>query len=46
MNFINISLSDFGQLFCESIPVGFLLGCFPMIIGVVAHGLINIFKRV
>lgn len=46
MDFINISLSEFGQLFCESIPVGFILGCFPMIIGVVAHGLINIFKRV
>lgn len=46
MDLLKITLSDCGQLFCGSIPVGFVLGCFPMIIGVTIHGLINIFKKV
>ena len=46
IDILQLSLSDCGQLFCGSIPVGFVLGCFPMLIGVTIHGLINIFKKV
>ena len=45
MNIIDFALSDCGQLFASSIPTGFVIGCFPMIIGAVIHGLINIFKK-
>ena len=42
---LTLSLEELGQLFTTSIPVGFLIGCIPMIIGVALHGLINIFKK-
>ena len=45
METLQLSLSDCGQLFCGMIPVGFIIGCFPMIIGAVIHGLISIFKK-
>lgn len=40
-----LTLEETGQLFMTSIPVGFLIGCIPMIIGVTIHGLINIIKK-
>ena len=42
---LTLSLEELGQLFTTSIPVGFLIGCMPMIIGVTIHGLINIIKK-
>lgn len=42
---LTLSLEELGKLFTASIPVGFLIGCIPMIIGVAIHGLINIFKK-
>ena len=45
MKFLQLSLSNCGQLFCGFIPVGFIIGCFPMIVGVVVHGIIGIFKK-
>ena len=42
---MEISLVEFGKLFVSSIPVGFLLGCIPMLIGAVIHGVFRIFKQ-
>lgn len=42
---LTLTLEELGQLFITSIPVGFLIGCIPMIIGVAIHGLINIIKK-
>lgn len=42
---LTLSLEELGKLFTASIPVGFILGCFPMITGVAIHGLINIIKK-
>lgn len=42
---LTLSLEELGNLYITSIPVGFLIGCIPMIIGVAIHGLINIFKK-
>ena len=42
---LTLSLEELEKLFTTSIPVGFLIGCIPMIIGVAIHGLINIFKK-
>lgn len=43
---MDITLADFGTLFVSSIPVGFLLGGIPMLIGSAVHGVIRIFKQV
>lgn len=40
-----LSIEELAKLFIEFIPVGFLIGCFPMLIGFVQNGLMNIFKR-
>lgn len=42
---LTLTIEELGQLLMTSIPVGFLIGCIPMIIGVAIHGLINIFKK-
>ncbi len=39
------SVVELSQLFIASIPVGFLVGCFPMIVGIAILGLMNILKR-
>lgn len=43
---LTLSLEETGQLFVTSIPIGFVVGCIPMVIGVAIQGLINIIKRV
>ena len=34
------------QLFVSFIPVGFLAGCIPMVMGLGINGMMKIFKRV
>lgn len=46
MEVLILSIEELGILFVEFIPVGFLIGCFPMLIGFVQQGIFNIFKRV
>ena len=45
LTILTLSLEEVGQLFVTSIPIGFVIGCIPMVIGVAIHGLINIIKR-
>lgn len=40
-----LSIEDLGKLFVSTIPVGFLVGCIPMIIGATIHGIVGIFKQ-
>lgn len=44
LTILTLSLEEVGQLFVTSIPIGFVIGCIPMVIGVAIHGLINIIK--
>ena len=46
MDILNLPLEELGKLFVSIIPIGFLVGCFPMIIGVAIDGIIRIFKKV
>lgn len=46
MDILNLPLEGLGKLFVSTIPVGFVLGCFPMLIGVTIHGIVGIFKKV
>lgn len=46
MDILNLPLEELGRLFVSTIPVGFVLGCFPMLIGVAIHGIVGIFKKV
>lgn len=41
-----ITFEEMAKLYCSMIPVGFLIGMFPFIVGLVVHGIINIFKQV
>lgn len=43
---MELSLVELCKLFVSSVPVGFLVGCIPMLIGSVIHGTIRIFKQV
>ena len=40
-----LSIEDLSKLFVSALPVGFLVGCIPMIIGVAIHGIVGIFKK-
>lgn len=42
---MDMTLTEFGKLFVSSIPLGFLAGCIPMLIGSVVHGVMKIFKQ-
>lgn len=46
METLSLSLEELGKLFVTAFPVGFLIGCIPMIIGVCIHGIVSIFKKV
>lgn len=46
MDILNLTLEELGKLFVSCIPVGFLVGCFPMIIGLTVLGIISIFKKI
>ncbi len=46
MDVLNLPLEELGKLFVSCIPVGFLVGCFPMIIGLTVLGIISIFKKI
>lgn len=41
-----LNLVDLCVLFVSFIPVGFLLGCIPMAVGVVVDGVFKIIKKV
>lgn len=45
MEVLNLPLEELTELFASCIPIGFLVGCFPMIIGVAINGIIGIFKK-
>lgn len=45
MEILSLSVEELSKLFVSAIPVGFLVGCTPMIIGVVIHGIVGILKR-
>ena len=40
------SLSDLMSYILSFIPIGFLLGCFPFVVGLAVNGIIKIFKQV
>lgn len=44
-NVLVLSLEELADLFVTFIPIGFLVGCFPMLIGFTIQGLMHIFKR-
>lgn len=46
MEIVILTIADLGKLFVSCIPVGFLLGFIPMLIGAVIHGIFRIFKQV
>ena len=46
MEILNLSLEELGKLFVATFPVGFLVGCIPMIIGTGIHGIVSIFKKI
>lgn len=39
-------LEQIFEMFLPFIPVGFLLGCLPMLAGIGIHGVINIIKKI
>lgn len=45
MDILNLPLDELGSLFVSTIPVGFVLGCFPMLIGATIYGIVRIFKK-
>jgi hypothetical protein len=40
-----LALADAMQLFLWFIPIGFLLGCIPFVVGLAVHGIIKIFRQ-
>lgn len=46
MEILSLSIEELGNLFGATFPVGFLIGCIPMIIGTGIHGIVSIFKKV
>lgn len=45
MEITTFTIQELGTLFVSCIPVGFMLGCFPMLIGATIHGIFRIFKQ-
>jgi hypothetical protein len=44
--FVGLTLTDVSKLMISSIPIGFLAGGIPFLIGLTVSGIVKIFKRV
>ena len=40
-----LTLEQILEIGIKTLPVGFIIGCFPMLIGYVIEAMFNIFKR-
>lgn len=45
-NLLVLTLEESGKLFVSAVPIGFVIGCIPMIVGFAIHGLVKIFKMI